>query len=207
MIEVLLSQLCKMGSLHRLWWQSKYLDTIIGNQNGMFKLRRQAVIDRRHGPVIIPLKAVPRPLRQHGFNRKNHARHELASVAISVMLDKRSAMEFFANTMASVLANRAIPCRIGHILNGSSNIRQAASWPTCFNGSIQTVTRRLDQSSGLFKVSLVFLHVKVGPIRDASPVASNGIVFLCVPDNDCRAVIAVDTIQKAAERARMSELV
>ena len=64
-------------------------NTIIGNQDSVFKLGSHTTILGDDSPIVVPFKAVSSTLGQHGFNGEDHAWLKCQSIIVSVVLYHR----------------------------------------------------------------------------------------------------------------------
>mmetsp|Transcript_15218 Transcript_15218/g.42094 ORF Transcript_15218/g.42094 Transcript_15218/m.42094 type:complete len:324 (-) Transcript_15218:643-1614(-) len=140
----------------------------------MFKLRRQTVVYRHHGPTVrLPLDTMMPTHDQHGFNGKNHAGHQGQSIVIGIMLDKRGAVKFVTNAVTAILFHRLVTVVRGDSSNGVTNVRKTGiRSSTRINGRVQGFARRAHESSGGSKMVFFFFGgaAPVGFVRHAPPI-------------------------------------
>src|SRR5690606_9402942 len=84
----------------------QYLVAGIGDQNGMFPLRREAAIARDDGPAVGEGAYVAPPGVDHGFDGEDHARFEaLARAGLAIVQHLRILVELAAHTVTTVFAH------------------------------------------------------------------------------------------------------
>ena len=127
-------------------------------------------------------------------------------------------MEGLADAVAVVLGHGRVPVRLGHVLTGGTNFREAAARVYRINRRQERLSRGSHEAPRFDKVRLAVCSFKLREVRHTPPIAGCCscccccivvvVVVVAVANNDSRAIVPVLAVQKATdiERHHVAEL-